>query len=102
MQNPYENKTNAQLIRNLRSRSLPVSGTKAELIRRLLDADEAQAARENEIHEYPPPYDGRPTVPDITDIFALGPRLYLLYDSRIPRMKVTMKRIFNSLSEAGV
>ncbi|KAK2749245.1 hypothetical protein FQN57_006861 [Myotisia sp. PD_48] len=47
MANEYSKKTNADLIEILKSRSLPYTGKKADLIARLQEADKAQANKSN-------------------------------------------------------
>lgn len=94
MPNKYETKTKAQLLKILRSRSLPLKGRKPELVERLLDADEAHAARTNQIDlgpSLPLRNDGRPTVPNLPDLFSPDPYLYLLYDSNIRMAGFTIR-----------
>lgn len=104
MPNKYETKTNPQLIKILRSRSLSLKGTKSERVQRLLDADEAHAARTNQLDlgpSLPLQNDGRPTVPNLPDLFSLSPHLYLLYDSNL-RMSGTMIRLQKTLPKKGI
>lgn len=96
MLNQYEAKTNTQLVKILRSRSLPIKGRKPELVQRLLDADEAHAARTNQLDQGPSQNDGRPTVPDLPDFYSILPHIYLFYDSSM-RIRGTLNHIRDAL-----